>query len=413
MISGDALTDIDLGAFAARHRAAGGIATLAVKEVSDTREYGVVLHDGEGRITGFQEKPDPEEALSRLGNCGIYIFEPEIFDYFPPGTSSIGPRTCSRPCSPTTSPSTSTRSTTYWNDVGSLAELRQGTFDALAGELRPGARRARAGARGARAPATRSCRATPRSKARPGSAATPASAPGVRLMGPVVIGRGSTVGAGSQLRSTSCCRAPSYATDDRDRRDPRPPGDSRGACEATTTVDSTFRRALEAFAALLGPLGLGQRAEEQHHQRDPHDERLLDGHDQPGDRLVLARRDAPHAGLVGVERVQRVGGEREPHPERAHEQLGGAHVGDRTEPPRRIRARIGDSRCHQYSDPDQQEADVLEGVHPFVGGRRVVGGGDVPDPDHAHIGDHREHRVGERAGAPLDRRHRRASGAAG
>ncbi|HTY96565.1 MAG TPA: nucleotidyltransferase family protein, partial [Solirubrobacteraceae bacterium] len=81
VISGDALTDIDLGAFVARHRAAGGIATLAVKEVSDTREYGVVLHDREGRITGFQEKPAPEEALSRLGNCGIYIFEPEIFDY--------------------------------------------------------------------------------------------------------------------------------------------------------------------------------------------------------------------------------------------------------------------------------------------------------------------------------------------
>ena len=83
VISGDALTDIDLGAFVARHRQAGGIATLAVKKVSDTREYGVVLHDRDGRITGFQEKPEPEEALSNLGNCGIYIFEPEIFDYFP------------------------------------------------------------------------------------------------------------------------------------------------------------------------------------------------------------------------------------------------------------------------------------------------------------------------------------------
>ncbi len=83
VISGDALTDIDLGAFVARHKASGGIATLAVKRVDDTREFGVVLHDREGRITGFQEKPAPEEALSDLGNCGIYIFDPEIFDYFP------------------------------------------------------------------------------------------------------------------------------------------------------------------------------------------------------------------------------------------------------------------------------------------------------------------------------------------
>ncbi len=83
VISGDALTDIDLGALAARHAETGGIATLAVKKVPDTREYGVVLHDRDGRITGFQEKPEPEEALSDLGNCGIYMFDPEIFDYFP------------------------------------------------------------------------------------------------------------------------------------------------------------------------------------------------------------------------------------------------------------------------------------------------------------------------------------------
>src|ERR1700742_4793761 len=61
VISGDALTDIDLGAFVARHRQSGGIATLSVKQVADTREYGVVLHDRAGRITGFQEKPAPEE----------------------------------------------------------------------------------------------------------------------------------------------------------------------------------------------------------------------------------------------------------------------------------------------------------------------------------------------------------------
>ena len=83
VISGDALTDIDLGALAARHAQAGGIATLAVKQVADTREYGVVLHDRDGRVTGFQEKPSPDEALSDLGNCGIYMFDPKIFDYFP------------------------------------------------------------------------------------------------------------------------------------------------------------------------------------------------------------------------------------------------------------------------------------------------------------------------------------------
>ena len=136
VISGDALTDIDVGAMAARHREAGGIGTLAVKQVADTREYGVVLHDREGRITGFQEKPEPDEALSDLGNCGIYIFEPEIFDYFPEEpcvdwAHDVFPALLEHDV-----PFYIHEVREYWNDVGSLAELRQGTFDALRGELR-------------------------------------------------------------------------------------------------------------------------------------------------------------------------------------------------------------------------------------------------------------------------------------
>lgn len=136
VISGDALTDIDLKAFLDRHRDSGAVATLAVKQVTDTREYGVVLHDRDGRITGFQEKPQPEEALSDLGNCGIYLFEPEIFDYFPAEpfvdwANDVFPTLLENDV-----PFYIHQVHEYWNDVGSLAELRQGTFDALRGSLR-------------------------------------------------------------------------------------------------------------------------------------------------------------------------------------------------------------------------------------------------------------------------------------
>ncbi len=136
VISGDALTDIDLGALAARHRETGGIATLAVKKVADTREYGVVLHDREGRITGFQEKPSPEEALSDLGNCGIYVFSPEIFDYFPERPFADWAQDVFPALLANDVPFHIHEVREYWNDVGSLTELRQGTFDALCGELR-------------------------------------------------------------------------------------------------------------------------------------------------------------------------------------------------------------------------------------------------------------------------------------
>jgi mannose-1-phosphate guanylyltransferase len=201
VISGDALTDIDLGAFAVRHREAGGIATLAVKKVSDTREYGVVLHDRDGRITGFQEKPNPEEALSDLGNCGIYIFEPEIFDYFPERPFVDWAQDVFPTLLENDVPFYMHEVREYWNDVGSLGELRQGTFDALRGELRlqvegeevaPGVIVA-------------------------GESVVPGSAEvegpvwighdvevgeGARLMGPVVLGDGARIGERAQLRGS-------------------------------------------------------------------------------------------------------------------------------------------------------------------------------------------------------------------
>jgi mannose-1-phosphate guanylyltransferase len=200
IISGDALTDIDLGAFVARHRAAGGIATLAVKKVSDTREYGVVLHDSEGRITGFQEKPEPEEALSNLGNCGIYIFEPEIFDYFPERPFADWAQDVFPALLANDVPFHIHEIEDYWNDVGSLAELRQGTFDALAGELelQVAGQEVRPGVTLAGEHQT-----LPEGIEIDGQAWIGRDVhigEGVRLMGPVVLGDGARVGDGAQLR---------------------------------------------------------------------------------------------------------------------------------------------------------------------------------------------------------------------
>ena len=136
IVSGDALTDTDLNGLLERHKAAGGIATLTVKKVADTREFGVVIHDSDGRIQGFQEKPDPAEALSDLGNCGIYCFSPEIFDYFPDRpfvdwANDVFPALLEHDV-----PFYVHEIENYWNDVGSLEELREGTFDALGGRLK-------------------------------------------------------------------------------------------------------------------------------------------------------------------------------------------------------------------------------------------------------------------------------------
>ncbi len=86
VMCGDALIDLDLTAAVKQHRANGAIATVITKKVpeEDVSSYGVVVTDDKGRIKSFQEKPSVEEALSTDINTGIYIFEPEIFDYIPP-----------------------------------------------------------------------------------------------------------------------------------------------------------------------------------------------------------------------------------------------------------------------------------------------------------------------------------------
>ena len=89
VLCGDALIDLDLTEAVKRHRAKGALASLVTKTVpkDQVSSYGVVVSDDDGKIQAFQEKPNIEEALSDTINTGIYLFEPEIFDHIPSGTS--------------------------------------------------------------------------------------------------------------------------------------------------------------------------------------------------------------------------------------------------------------------------------------------------------------------------------------
>ncbi len=198
IISGDALTDVDLTALAARHREAGGVATLTVKRVDDTREYGVVLHDSDGRITGFQEKPHPDEALSNLGNCGIYVFSPEIFEYFPDPAFVDWAQDVFPTLLANDVPFFIHETEDYWNDVGSLSELRGGTYDALTGAVDLGIPGAGEGVYTADSGAL----ATAELVEEPVWVGTGAQlGAGISLQGPVVIGDGAQIGDGACLRN--------------------------------------------------------------------------------------------------------------------------------------------------------------------------------------------------------------------
>jgi len=87
VLCGDALIDLDLTAAIRWHRQRQALATIITKSVplEVVSNYGVVVTDAQYRVRSFQEKPRQEEALSTQINTGIYIFEPEIFEYIPSG----------------------------------------------------------------------------------------------------------------------------------------------------------------------------------------------------------------------------------------------------------------------------------------------------------------------------------------
>jgi mannose-1-phosphate guanylyltransferase/phosphomannomutase len=125
---------MDLTALLAAHREAGALASIALVEVKETSEYGIVVTDEAGRIERFVEKPKGK-APSNTANTQIYLFEPEIFEFIPPDQPydfgfhafpalvEAGARFCGF------------RLDGYWRDIGSISDYLEAQLDALGGTL--------------------------------------------------------------------------------------------------------------------------------------------------------------------------------------------------------------------------------------------------------------------------------------
>ncbi|EPR13185.1 mannose-1-phosphate guanyltransferase [Ruminiclostridium papyrosolvens] len=85
VISGDALTDINLQEALEFHKKNRSIATLVLKKVECPIEYGVVVTAADGKIRRFLEKPSWGEVFSDTVNTGIYVLSPEVLKYFEKG----------------------------------------------------------------------------------------------------------------------------------------------------------------------------------------------------------------------------------------------------------------------------------------------------------------------------------------
>lgn len=180
VIGGDDISDIDISAVVNFHKQNKATATIALTEVEDPSQFGIVVTDDTGRVTRFLEKPKGDQVFSNLANTGVYVFEPEVLEIIPEGTffgfgNDVFPALLAQD-----RPMYGLGSQSYWKDVGNVPVYKLTNRDALAGTV---------------------VLDIPAENTGEGIwiAATATVDPTVKLEGPLVVGAGSVVAAHAVL----------------------------------------------------------------------------------------------------------------------------------------------------------------------------------------------------------------------
>lgn len=135
IISGDALTDMDLTALTTYHRERKADVTIALQRVAAPLEFGVIVTDEENRITRFLEKPSWGEIFSDTINTGIYVLEPSVLDTMELGHNYDFSRDIFPQLQRERKNLFGYVSESYWADIGTHDQYQQTCFDALSGKI--------------------------------------------------------------------------------------------------------------------------------------------------------------------------------------------------------------------------------------------------------------------------------------
>jgi NDP-sugar pyrophosphorylase family protein len=177
VLNGDVLTSLDLKAMVDLHRDRGGMGVLHLIRVDDPSAFGCVVHDAEGRITAFVEKPPRDEAPTNEINAGTYLLDPAILDFIPPGK----PVSIERETYPAViagpRPLYAYTTNDYWIDLGRPEHYLSSHRDIFDGRMPLGMELAGSAISGAGAPTY---------------------GPGT-VIGPAVIGEGTHIAAGARV----------------------------------------------------------------------------------------------------------------------------------------------------------------------------------------------------------------------
>src|SRR5437870_3799330 len=135
VISGDAMTDIDLSQVMQYHREKKAAATSVLTSVANPLEFGVVITNPDGTIKRFLEKPSWGEVFSDQVNTGIYVLEPTVLDLLPPAavvdwSADVFPKMLKNRL-----PLFGYLAPGYWCDIGNIQTYYQANWDALSGRV--------------------------------------------------------------------------------------------------------------------------------------------------------------------------------------------------------------------------------------------------------------------------------------
>jgi len=136
MLNGDVLTDLDVSAQLALHEQRGAQATLALTPVEDPSAYGLVRMREDGEVTGFVEKPAPDQIDTHNISAGVYVLERSVLELLEPEQPAsiereVFPRLVGEGIYAYVGEG-------YWLDIGTPERYLEGTFDILEGTVATG-----------------------------------------------------------------------------------------------------------------------------------------------------------------------------------------------------------------------------------------------------------------------------------
>lgn len=133
IFNADILSDINIADMMKFHKEKAAAVTIAVTQVENPSNYGVIEYNEKLFAESFTEKPKPSEIKSNYINAGIYIFEPKVLKEIPDSQVVSIERETYPLLLKKGYPIAVYRSDAYWIDIGTVEKYAQAHQDILNG----------------------------------------------------------------------------------------------------------------------------------------------------------------------------------------------------------------------------------------------------------------------------------------